>query len=203
MGDGALDIDLSYPHSYEVEELRELPGTGRLDDRVFYVPRPRSRPEHDGLWLKIHPENGKSWIGVFAFGYGSPPAFSRVLGSPDRDRVCIVSNGAAYIVKADEPEKWEQIPVMPVLEVRLVAEYQFLVFADFSRLAAYGNKGLAWQSPQVCWDELKITTVTSDRIEGTGYDPTNLGEPRPFAVDIRTGRSLLPSPVSVDGRPLW
>ena len=38
MGDGVLDIDLSYPHSYEVEELRELPGTGRLGDRVFYIP---------------------------------------------------------------------------------------------------------------------------------------------------------------------
>jgi hypothetical protein len=203
MGDGVLDIDLSYPRSYEVEELREISGMGKLDEGVFYIPRPKSRPGHDGLWLKIRAEKGNSWVGVFAFGYGSPPAFSRVLSSPDPDRLCIVSKGAAYIVKAGEPENWEQVPVAPVLDVRLVAEHQLLVFADFSSLAAYGSKGLVWQSPRVCWDELRIVTVTSDRIVGTGYDPTNLGEPKPFAVDIRTGRSLLPSPVSIDGQPLW
>lgn len=197
-----LDIDLTYPHSYEVEELRDIPGTGESEVPVVYFPRPKSRPEHDGLWLKIRPGNGKSWVGVFAFGYELPSAFSRVLSSPDPDRVCIVSRGAAYIVKAGEAADWEQIPILPVLDVRVIAEHRFLLFADFTRLAAYGGGGLVWQSPRVCWDELKITNVTRDRIEGVGYDPTNLGQSR-FAVDIGTGRSLFPSPISTDGRALW
>jgi hypothetical protein len=117
--------------------------------------------------------------------------------------VCIISLGAAYIVKADEPDAWEQIPIMPVLEVRSIPEHQLLLFADFTRLAAYGSNGLVWRSPQVCWDELKILNVTNHSVEGVGYDPTNkLGESR-FAVDIRTGRSLFPSPASTDGKPLW
>ena len=80
----------------------------------------------------------------------------------------------------------KQIPVTPVLDVRPLLEQKLLVFADFIRLAAYGNNKFAWQSPRVCWDELKITNVTSDVIEGTGYDPTNsVTQESHFTVDVK------------------
>ena len=107
-----------------------------------------------------------------------------------------------YLVKSDQPEAWTQIAVSPVLDVRSMPEHELLVLADFTRLAAYGRSGLFWKSPRLCWDELKIIKVTHDTIDGVGYDPTNIGESR-FAVDIRTGRSLLPSPTTRDGKSLW
>jgi hypothetical protein len=199
-----LEFDLAFPYSYEVEELVELPGTGRFDVPLIYVPPPKGRAEHNGLWLRVKANSGKAWIGVFAFGYTSPPAFSRVISSPDPNRMCVISNGAAYIVNANDPEVWEQIPIIPVLEVRPILEHKFLILSDFIRLAAYGSSGLVWRSPRVCWDGLKITKITSDTIEGTGYDPTNsLTHESRFAVDLKTGRSLLPAPVSVDGKAVW
>ncbi len=199
-----LEINLELSHSYKVEELTELPGTGVRPIPLFYVPTPKTRPEHEGLWLKITAGNGLTWIGVFAFGYSSPPAFSRVVSSPDPDRLCVISRGAVYMVKADEPEAWEQIPIIPALDVRLVPEHQLLIFSDFTRLAAYSKGGLAWRSPRVCWDELRILSITSETIEGTGYDPTNsVSNELRFAVDVRTGRSLLSSPVTTDGKPIW
>src|SRR6476469_7399582 len=168
-----LDIDLTLPHSYEIEEVPELPGTGKFDVPLLYFPRPKTSREHDGLWIKIRAARGTPWIGVFAFGYSSPPAFSRVVSTLDPNRVCVISNGAAYIVKADEAETWEEVPVIPVLDMRLLPEHQLLVFSDFNRLTAYGSNGFVWRSPRVCWDELKIIRVTHDTIEGTGHDPTN------------------------------
>jgi len=199
-----LETDMAFPHSYVVEELGELPGTGSLVLPLLYFPPAKTRPEHDGWWLKITAATGKAWIGVFAFGYSSPPAFSRVVSTPDPTRVCVISRGAAYIVKADQPEIWEQIPAIPELDLRSLPEHQLFVFSDFTTLAAYGSDGLAWRSPRVCWDELKILKVTHTTIEGTGYDPTNsVSNESRFAVDIGTGRSLLPSPTSTDGKPLW
>jgi hypothetical protein len=199
-----LKFDFTFPHSYEVEQVREWPGTGSFSDPVIYFPRPKARAEHDGLWLRIKAKSGKTWIGVFAFGYTSPPAFSRVISSPNPESVCVVSDGGAYIVNAEKPEVWEQIPIVPVLEIRPVPEHKLLVFSDFTALGAYGSEGLAWRSPRVCWDELKITRVTSGTIEGTGCDPTSSSKHEmQFAVDLKTGRSLFPSPVSVDGKPVW
>jgi hypothetical protein len=127
-----LEIDLTFPHTYAVEECGEFPGSGDFLFPVLYIPTPTTRPEHSGLWLKITPASGKSWVGVFAFGYNSPPAFSRVVSTFDPNRVCIVSNGAAYIVKADEPAAWEEIPLLPVLSVHPIPDHKLLVFSDFT-----------------------------------------------------------------------
>jgi hypothetical protein len=197
-----VENDLFFAHSYEVEEIGEFPSSGKFNVPQLFFPVPKDRPEHNGLWLRVNPANGRGWIGIFAFGPSR--AFSRVVSTPDPDRVCIVSQGAAYIVKADQPEVWEQIPVAPVLDVRSIPESELLVFSDFVHLAAYGRNGLAWQSPRVCWDDLKIGRITGESIEGTGYDPTNaITHESRFAVDLKTGRSLLPAPVSREGKPIW
>jgi hypothetical protein len=197
-----LEIDLALPHSYSVTEPGELPGTGTPSLPVLYFPKPQNRSEHDGLWLRIKGKDGKPWIGVFAYLYNAPPAWSRVIGSLDPDRVCVIARGAGYIVDSNNPNRWENIAVNPVLDCRILMEHQLIIFAGFTHLAAYNSNGMAWQSPRVCWDELKILRITENIIEGTGYDPTSIGESR-FVVDIKTGRSLLPAPVSIDGRSIW
>jgi hypothetical protein len=199
-----LQIDLSLSHTYEAEEIGDFPGTGRFRDPIIHFPRLQNGREGVGLWLKVKAGNGKSWIGVFAFGYSSPLAFSRVVSTPDRDRLCVIAKGAAYVVKSDEPELWDEIPVSPVLDVRAVPEKGLIVFSDFIRLAAYRHGAVVWRSPRVCWDELKIVRITGEAIEGVGYDPTNSQTRQsPFSVDLETGRSLLPEPSSIDGRPVW
>lgn len=199
-----LEFDETYPHSYQVEEVRELPGAGKLNAPLLYIPPPRTRTEHDGLWLSLTPASGNPWVGVFAFGCTSPHAFSRVVSSPNPDRALVVANGAGYLVSAADPQRWEEVPLRPVLDIRAIPERGLLLLSDFTRIAAYGSKGLVWRSPRLCWDELKITRVRGETIEGTGYDPTNsITNKSPFAVDIMSGRSLLAGRSSVDGKPVW
>src|SRR5271163_4147589 len=198
-----LEIDLSLAHSYEIEKIGDFPGTGKFRDQVIHFPRPKDGREGSGLWLKVKAANVKSWVGVFALGYSST-GFSRVVSLPDPDRVCVIANGAAYIVKVHEPEIWDQVPLIPAQDVRLVPEKRLIVFSDFTRLVAYRDGTIAWESPRVCWDDLKIIKITGKTIEGVGYDPTNsISRERSFSVDLETGRSLLPEPFSTDGKPLW
>jgi hypothetical protein len=121
----------------------------------------------------------------------------------DPDHVCIIAKGAGYIVNTADPDIWEQIPIAPVLDVRLIREGQLLLVADHTRLAAFSKTGLAWRSPRLCWDDLKVTTITEKVIEGHGYDPTDGSDQRPFRVNITTGESLIAPPVAIDGRPVW
>ncbi len=195
-----LEIDLAFPRSYEVQEIGELPGTGGFAYPTIFFPPPQTRPEHDGLWVTVKAENGKQWIGNFKFGCSSPPAFSRIVSSPDPRKMCVISNGAAYLVNADGPDEWEKVPIIPVLDVRQIPEHGLLILSDFTRLAAYGSCGLAWRSPRVCWDGLEIVRVTHDTIDGVGYDPTNsITHESRFIVDLKTGRSLVPLPLSTEG----
>ncbi len=151
-----LDVDLAFPHLYAVEEFGELPGTEILPFPGNLHSTAEDKTGAQRSVAEDHSRSRQLWIGVFECGYSSPPAFSCVRGTLDPNRTCVVSNGAAYIVKADEPAVWEQVPIVPVLDVRPLPTHRLLVFSDFTRLAAYGINGLAWRSPRVCWDELKI-----------------------------------------------
>jgi hypothetical protein len=97
-------------------------------------------------------------------------------------------------VKADDPEIWERLAVWPVNDVRMVPEHRLLVFADFTKLFAYGANQLIWKSAHICGDDLRILNVSGDRINGVGYSPADACD-FPFAVDIRTGQSLNLAPV--------
>ena len=145
-----LDIDLELPHSYEVDEIPELPGTGQFNAPLLYFPRPKARPEHNGLWLRIRSSKGKSWVGVFAFLYESNTALTRVMSTFDSDHVCIIAKGLGYIVNTAEPDLWQQIPIKPVIDVRLIRKGQLLLVAGHTSLAAFDKTGLAWCSPRLC-----------------------------------------------------
>ena len=51
-----LEFDFTFPHEYEVEQVREWPGTGSFSAPVIYFPPPKTRDEHDGLWFESKDE---------------------------------------------------------------------------------------------------------------------------------------------------
>src|SRR4051794_11853897 len=110
-----LEIDLALPHSYSVTEPGELPGTGTPSLPVLYFPKPQNRSEHDGLWLRIKGKDGKPWIGVFAYLYNAPPAWSRVIGSLDPDRVCVIARAQVISWIVITPIAGKILPSIPCL----------------------------------------------------------------------------------------
>lgn len=79
-----FDTDLQFPHTYELSEPPEQPGSGRGNLQVHYIPTPEKREEHDGMWIRVRPAASEEWIGVFAGGYGSPPSINKLLSTPMR-----------------------------------------------------------------------------------------------------------------------
>ncbi len=181
-GKNMVAHELDFAHDYDIRECPEVPGTGPMKVPVYYFPTPSGRPEHDGLWVEVHPPGHSPWLGVF--GYGEP-GISKVLSTPDSERVCVISGGRGYIVRAGNPADWANIPILPITDARPVPECGFILFADFGRLAAWGKSGIVWET-QLGFDGLHITTVNCDVIKGYGYDPASAGDV-PFSVNARTG----------------
>jgi hypothetical protein len=91
----------------------------------------------------VKAKSGKTWVGVFAFGFGSRTG---VISTPEPNTVCVLSKGGGYLVNAESPELWEEVRACPVIDFRLLPEHELLVFSDFTGLAAYGNNGLVWRA---------------------------------------------------------
>lgn len=184
-----MDKDLQFAHRYDVDEIPELPGSGplRMPVHEFF---PRGQRLQGGLWVHVKPEDTPPWIGIFSEEYRVPPAVTWVGGTPDQLRICVVAAGAAYIVHSTDPSQWELLSLFPVTQVWPAPQQNCLLFGGFTNVLAYGPAGVIWQSDRVCWDELKIRRVNEDRIEGTGYDPTDPSGSSRFVLEMRTGRTV-------------
>lgn len=60
------------------------------------------------------------------------------------------------------------------------------MLATYTDLFAYGASGIAWRTPRLAWDGLRIDRVTDTEVHGTYYD-IQTEAPRAFTVDLRTG----------------
>ncbi len=105
---------------------------------------------------------------------------------PDPRLLCIVAKGEGYLVSASSPTSWDRVQVIPIIDVRPIRTHEIIVFADFTRLVAYGQAGIKWQTKRLSWDNLKITDVTDTSIKGEFWDIRS-EEMAGFVVDLATG----------------
>lgn len=169
--------------TYAAELLEELPGG--IAPRIYY-PGGIEGAGADGLIVRIHPTKGMEWIGIFAFGLLSRHGVSGLYACPRTSWLCVVSRGAGYLVNTSDPREAEQVGLEPILGVLPVPSQNRLVFHDFTRLAALGETGLAWETPSLSWDGLKEVRVQGKQISGVGWD-AGRGQWVPFEVALDTG----------------
>jgi hypothetical protein len=76
-----------------------------------------------------------------------------------------------------------------VIDVRSITATGLVVFAGYTELAAYGEEGLRWRTKRLTWSNMKLVSVTNEKIVGE-YDDLGSDRPRTFEVDVATGRNI-------------
>ncbi len=166
--------------TFIVSHLDELPN--EQIQRFYY---PDNLIGKDGIILSIIPENKEKWIGVFEFGK-IDNGLSGVYSHPNQDYICIISNGSGYIVNSKNPEEWEEIKLIPIIDVQVIEEKNIIIFAGLTELCAYNSNGLLWISSRISWDSLTINGNNGTVIKGKYYD-MRVEDYSEFEVDIETG----------------
>ena len=177
-------FDSAFPHDYEIEFPTVLSGSGTVPQ--IYYPGATSEGGPVSLMCKVLPRNGALWLACFCGDVGRAHG---IFSTPDPRRFCAVAHGAGYFINPDQPGDWEEISAGPLNEVRLLQEAGLILFADYTKLAAYGRNGWVWSTPPLTWDDLRITEVFGNLIRGTGYDAPNYRDGE-FIVELSTGRVL-------------
>lgn len=177
-------MDTTFPCLYECAELTE--GTDWASPCHYYYPGASTKGGRDGILVEIRPQLGQRWLATFAFGEITPKGTSGVFTTPDPQRLCVVAKGAGFIVSANDPMSWELVRVTPIIDIRPIRAHEIIVFADFTRLVAYGRMGIKWATKRLSWDNLKINEVNDTSIKGEFWDIRS-EETATFVVDLRTG----------------
>lgn len=135
-----------------------------------------------GLTVRIEPDEGPAWTAQFEYGFDS---VEKVCASPSPNHLLVVARGQGYLVQADSPEQWDYIAVNPILDIQRVPDLQILICLDFQDLVAYGPDGLMWRIEHLGLDDVEITNLFPNEIQGFARHPTRGRVP--FRIDPATG----------------
>jgi hypothetical protein len=185
--------DLIHHHefepAYEVEVGPEFPPDGEWSCPVYAF-------DHDGhvveefvsrwgapLALRVKPREGAEWVGLFpAGGLGGVDG---VFACPAPAQLCVVVDGLAFLLDVDSPATavvaHDQVgQVVPVLGVPL------LLLVRFIDIVAIGPDGVAWRSPCLALDGLRVLQARADGIRCVA----DTSEGVDIVVDPATGEPL-------------
>ena len=185
-----LRLELDFPTTYEVEQLGRIDRSGGLRAYSFpdAVPIGPQLEMADRPILRVTPETGDAWVGVFnGADYGAPAAAGgQLIAWPDRESLCVVYAGGGVVVRADDPMQTYEIDAFPITGTFVVPEGGVVLFADFTNLAAYGPDGLLWRSRRLAVDDLRIDAVEDGVIHAHGFFGVRSDR---FTVDLATGEA--------------
>ncbi len=179
------EISLEFRRMFEVKVLSEVPGQGA---ELHYFP-PARYHGCDGLLLHVTPVSAASWSGLFA-AQPSGRYKSGVYSCPDPNVVCVVSNGAGYVLDVRNPDGYHEVPISPVLEVVSAVDAGVLVIANYTDVLAWNRSGKRWLAERVSFDGIRNLQVQGGAVRGMAWSPVD-GD-HAFTLDLATG-SLLSS----------
>lgn len=177
-----IELDLSFPTNYICEVLLELPN-GKL--KHYFYPNGTTEGGKDGILISIYPHRDK-WLGTFYGEVLSSKSLNKVLSWPDPDKICVVSLGTGFIVDVNNPEKFEIVDLVPLLQVISSKEHGLIIFASYTNLIAYNRNGVLWKTNRISWDGLKITGLSESFLEGEYQDIRSDSDVN-FKVNLSSG----------------
>jgi hypothetical protein len=130
----------AFARTWDVAHERDIPGRAPT---VVYYPGARRDGGSDGTWLRIMPEQGEQWTGVFSSD-NLPGRLSVVASWPDPHIVFVAAGGSPYLVDARDPDRWWRLDRPGTRGFEPVGRLALLLDDDV--LAAYDADGLAWES---------------------------------------------------------
>jgi hypothetical protein len=178
----SIDVDLTFPHRFECEPIEEVRGGSGPH---LYFPKGQ-RAGQDGVLLRVQRPMADAWIGLFAFGNVGDDGVSRILSMPDPEKVCVVAKGAGYLVSAHDPNTWESVRAVPIVDVRSIPHAGVVVFATHTDILAYGESGVRWRTGRLAWDRFKIVSIAQDKLVGEYWEIRDEAM-QTFEVDLETG----------------
>jgi hypothetical protein len=198
-------INFAFPHSWRAEILSSRPLI--LPPRHFTYPSEAEEVERGALEVMIHPnqqpnlgaqgpdlrtwettEHTQPFLATCALGFRDASVPTGLWSTPNRDELCAVSGGYAYLIDTTAPERFTMLPYRPILEVRAVVGENLLLFVGHRTILAWSSKGQAWESAKLSDEGLTIAGVENGILRGTGWHMLADKEV-PFALDLRSGKS--------------
>jgi hypothetical protein len=167
----------NYSPKFSWEILAELPS-----DQIAIQFSRNPKDYSKDYVVRVMPNNGPKWVGNF---HGiDKHYFSGVLPWLNINYLCVVSRGIAYVVRADDPDVYEELSIVPIIDAHRIVDPLIMIFATYSDISAFGESGLLWTTHKLAMDGIEIKKISNGVLYGIS---NNINKEVSFAIDIKTG----------------
>ncbi|WP_091509238.1 hypothetical protein [Amycolatopsis sacchari] len=182
---------------YEIDVNPEFPPDGNWAEPVFtFGPdgrvEPGFAPGTGGvLVLRVTAAEAPAWVGVFPAG--DLRGVDGVYAGPAARQMCVLAAGDAYLVQVDAPHAGALVAQVQVQQVAKSLDPALLLLVRDFDIVAIGRSGIAWRSPRLAVDDLRVLAADSRGIHCTGYflgDRTETVTVDPMTGEVIDGRRL-------------
>lgn len=180
-----MTIEATFSSNYHLE----VGGDVRATANLYYFPGATRESGKDGVLVEVFDAQGKNWTGVFAFGTYSPKGITGVYQLPDENCFCVVSKGNGYVVCANDPTDWQEVALVPILDVRCSKRHELLIFANDTELCAYDREGIRWTTERLSWHDLRIKEITESEAVAEYWNVRD-DEVREVRVNLEDGSAI-------------
>lgn len=186
-----MELDLEtfeFQPAYAVEVGPEFPGDGDWGCPVIAFDRSGELMEtFDSRWgtpmvVRVEPNSGIAWVGMFAAG--GLGGVRGVFACPSSGSLCVLVDGLAYLVEAAAPDQGARIVHDQVWQVTPVEGARLLLLVRFIDIVALGPTGIAWATPRLAVDDLRVHEANSTSLICTCE---NLGGTARIELDPASG----------------
>jgi hypothetical protein len=191
LGSESEMVRFHFAPAFEVVVAPEFPGDGDWRCPFFAYEREGVVQVASGTtWgaptvVEVSLADDSRWIGTFAAG--GLGGTSGVFATPDPFGLCVVNDGLAYLVDVRYPENGAAPLHWQVEQVVEVREPSRLLLVRFIDMVALGSEGVAWRSPRLAVDDLRVVSTVDGMIECT---LDNLGGSETITLDAVTGEQV-------------
>jgi len=185
---GWRDLHDCVVEEYTYEIGPEFPANGEWPCPVFAF-------DHDGRvvddfvsrWgapvvVRVRPAETVEWVGQFPSG--GLGGVSDVFAGPAPKQMCVVVDGLAFLVDVAAPAG-TIVAHDQVRQVAPVVGAPLLLLVGWVDIVAIGPEGVAWRSPRLALDGLRVLDARADGIRCQA--DTMEDSPETFVVDPATG----------------
>jgi len=178
-----------FAKNWSAEILRETPMIAPARQYVYpqFVPGEEDAMARGALLLMVRPEGAAPFLATCARGFADERTPTGVFACPNTNEMCAVAGGYAYVVDVREPARCTFLALRPVVEVMAVPG--LLIFVGFHAVTAWGVDGLAWTTPKLSDEGLRIVSTDDGVLRGFGWKLMRDKEVE-FVVDLTTGKLL-------------
>lgn len=137
--------------------------------------------------VRVWPNDGEPWFGVFPSGRDRRPDATGLHVWPSKRKLFVVASGSGFMVDINNPDSWNPSPLSPITDFHSEGIDGLFAISDNLRVAAFAEGRLLWKSAQISWNGVRNLQVAEASITGEAWDDL-WGAWVSFIIDVETGK---------------